>query len=129
MLTFITDNEYIELLDADSIPDNFNQLNIEASSYIEKMTYGRINKSNIPEQVKYATCLMINLLQEESEKIKETSNLSSQNIEGWSETYLSPEETKKNYENQKQGILNTYLWNVAGIDGTPLLYKGVDVIG
>lgn len=129
MLTFITDNEYIELLDADSIPDNFNQLNIEASSYIEKMTYGRINKSNIPEQVKYATCLMINLLQEENTKLIETGNLSSQNIEGWSETYLSPEETKKNYENQKQGILNTYLWNVLGIDGKPLIYKGVDVIG
>lgn len=129
MLTFITDNEYIELLDAGSIPDNFNQLNIEASSYIEQKTSGRINKSNIPEQVKYATCLMINLLQEENTKLIETGNLSSQNIEGWSETYLSPEEVKKNYENQKQGILNTYLWNVLGIDGTPLIYKGVDVIG
>lgn len=129
MLTFITDNEYIELLDAGSIPDNFNQLNIEASSYIEQKTSGRINKSNIPEQVKYATCLMINLLQEENTKLIEIGNLSSQNIEGWSETYLSPEETKKNYENQKQGILNTYLWNVLGIDGKPLIYKGVDVIG
>jgi hypothetical protein len=129
MLTFVTDGEYIELLDADSIPDNFNQLNIEASSYIEKMTYGRINKSNIPEQVKYATCLMINLLQEENTKLTEIGNLSSQNIEGWSETYLSPEETKKSYENQKQGILNTYLWNVLGIDGKPLIYRGVDVIG
>lgn len=129
MLTFVTDNEYIELLDADSIPDNFNQLNIEASSYIEQKTSGRINKSNIPEQVKYATCLMINLLQEENTKLIEIGNLSSQNIEGWSETYLSPEETKKSYENQKQGVLNTYLWNVLGIDGKPLLYKGVDVIG
>ena len=129
MLTFVTDNEYIELLDADSIPDNFNQLNIEASSYIEQQTLGKINKSNIPEQVKYATCLMINLLQEENTKLIEIGNLSSQNIEGWSETYLSPEETKKNYENQKQGILNTYLWNVLGIDGKPLIYKGVDVVG
>ena len=129
MLTFITDREYEELLDADSIPDNFNQLNIEASSYIEQMTSGRINKSNIPEQVKYATCLMISLLQEENTKLIEIGNLSSQNIEGWSETYLSPEETKKSYENQKQGILNTYLWNVLGIDGKPLIYRGVDVIG
>lgn len=129
MLTFITDNEYIELLDAGSIPDNFNQLNIEASSYIEQKTSGRINKSNIPEQVKYATCLMINLLQEENTKLIEIGNLSSQNIEGWSETYLSPEETKKSYENQKQGVLNTYLWNVLGIDGKPLIYRGVDVIG
>jgi len=129
MLTFVTDNEYIELLDADSIPDNFNQLNIQASSYIEQQTFGKINKSNIPEQVKYATCLIINLLQEENEKLSEMSNLSSQNIEGWSETYLSPEEVKKNYNDKKQNILTTYLWNVAGIDGTPLLYKGVDVVG
>jgi hypothetical protein len=129
MLTYITDNEYIELLDADSIPDNFNQLNIEASSYIEQQTLGKINKSNIPEQVKYATCLMINLLQEENTKLNEIGNLQSQNIEGWSETYLSPEEVKKNYTNKKQNILATYLWNITGIDGTPLLYKGVDVVG
>lgn len=129
MLTFVTDNEYIELLDADSIPDNFNQLNIEASSYIEKMTSGRINKSNIPEQVKYATCLLINVLNEENTKLSEINNLQSQNIEGWSETYLSPEEVKKNYNNQKQSVLNIYLWNVLGIDGNPLIYKGVDVIG
>lgn len=129
MLTYITDNEYIELLDADSIPDNFNQLNIEASSYIEQMTSGRINKSNIPEQVKYATCQIINLLQEENIKISEVGNLQSQNIEGWSETYLSPEEVKKNYSNKKQATLNTFLWNVLGIDGKPLIYKGVDVIG
>lgn len=129
MLTFVTDNEYIELLDADSIPDNFNQLNIEASSYIEQQTSGRINKSNIPEQVKYTTCLLINILNEENTKLSEINNLQSQNIEGWSETYLSPEEVKKNYNNQKQSVLNTYLWNVLGIDGKTLIYRGVDVIG
>ena len=54
MLKYIEQEEYIELLGADSIPDNFNRLVIEASSYINIRTFGRIDINNIPEQVKYA---------------------------------------------------------------------------
>ena len=44
MLKYIEQEEYIELLGADSIPDNFNRLVIEASSYINIRTFGRIDK-------------------------------------------------------------------------------------
>lgn len=130
MLTYITSEEYQELL-GKSIPNNFNQLVIEASSYINKMTFSRINQNDIPEEVKYATCLIVDLLNLRDADLKETNTniLKSQNIEGWSETYLTPEEIKANYENEMYSILETYLWNVYGIDNKPLLYKGVDVIG
>ena len=129
MLKYITENEYLELLDADSIPDNFNQLVIEASSYINQQTLGRINLKDIPNEVKYITCLIVNLIQEEKEKLNEVNNLKSQNIEGWSETYQTPEEIKVNYSKQKYSILEQYLWNVIGTDNMPLLYKGVCLIG
>lgn len=129
MLTYITDNEYMELLDADSIPDNFNNLNIEASSYINYQTSGRIDKNNVPKEVKYATCLIINLINAKNIKLNEIGNLKSQNIEGWSESYETSEEIKTNYLNQMQIVLNTYLWNVLGIDNKPLIYKGAGVIG
>jgi len=129
MLTFVTDNEYIELLDAKSIPDNFKNLNIEASNYIDGKTLGKINKNNVPEKVKYVTCLIINLLNEKNTKLNEIGNLKSQNIEGWSESYSTPEEIMADYSKKMQDILNTYLWNVFGVDNNPLLYKGVDVIG
>lgn len=125
MLKYITQDEYISLLGAKSIPDNFNNLVIEASDYINYKTFGRIDENNVPEQVKYVTCLIVNLLYEENTKLSEIGNLKSQNIEGWSESYSTPEEIKSDYEDKKQKAINQYLWNVIGTDGNPLLYCGV----
>lgn len=125
MLEYITAEEYKKLLGKESIPDNFNNLVIEASNYINYKTFGRIDKNNIPEQVQYVTCLIIDLQDEENTKLSEIGNLKSQNIEGWSESYSTPEEVKSDYEDKKQRTLNQYLWNVIGTDGNPLLYCGV----
>lgn len=124
MLKYITEEEYIELLGAESIPDNFENLVIEASNYINYKTFGRIG-NNIPEQVKYVTCLIVNLINEQETKISEIGNLKSQNIEGWSETYSTPEEIKQDYAEKMHETLKQYLWNVIGEDGNPLLYCGV----
>lgn len=125
MLKYIDEEEYVELLGVDSIPDNFNNVVIEASNYINYKTFGRIDKNNIPEQVKYVTCLIIDLINEQNNKLNEIGNLKSQNIEGWSESYSTPEEIKKDYTEKKKLTLSTYLWDVIGIDGNPLLYCGV----
>ena len=125
MLEYITEIEYKKLLGANSIPDNFKNLVIKASNYINYMTRGRIDKDNIPEQVKYTTCLILNLIEEENTKLKEIGNLKSQNIEGWSESYSTPEEIKADYKEKKYSILKEYLWDVIGTDGNPLLYSGV----
>lgn len=125
MLKYVTADEYKELLGKNSIPDNFDNLNIQASNYTNYKTFGRIDENNIPEQVKYATCLIINLQDEENTKLSEIGNLKSQNIEGWSETYSTPEEIKSDYEDKKYFTLKQYLWNVIGTDGNPLLYCGV----
>lgn len=126
MLKYITDAiEYKSLLGTTSIPNDFNNLVIQASNYINYKTFGRIDENNIPEQVKYVTCLIIGLISEEQTKLSEIGSLKSQNIEGWSESYATPEEIKKNYDSKKQSILSTHLWNVIGKDGNPLLYCGV----
>lgn len=125
MLKYITGEEYKELLGAKSIPDNFDKLVIEASNYINYKTFGRIDKNNIPEQVQYVTCLIVDLLNEQETKLSEIGNLKSQNIEGWSESYSTPEEIEKDYSQKMQTTLSTYLWDVIGMDGLPLLYCGV----
>lgn len=125
MLKYITDEEYVELLGSESIPDNFENLVIKASNYINHQTYGRIDKNNIPEQVKYVTCLIVDLINEQSTKLSEIGNLKSQNIEGWSESYSTPEEIEKEYSQKMQTTLSNHLWDVIGIDGLPLLYCGV----
>ena len=125
MLKYIEKNEYLRLLGNGSIPSNFDNLVIQASNYINYQTQGRINSNNVPEQVKYVTCLIINLINEEETKLSEIGNLKSQNIEGWSESYATPEEIRKDYDVKKQVVLRKYLWDVIGIDGNPLLYCGV----
>lgn len=126
MLTYLKDDEeYKSILGTDNVPNDFKNLNIKASSYINKNTYGRIDINNIPEQVKYSTCLIINLQDEENTKLFEIGNLKSQNIEGWSESYSTPEEIKADYEQQKYQVLSDNLWDVIGIDGNPLLYCGM----
>ena len=126
MLTYLKDEEeYKSILGTDNVPNDFKNLNIKASSYINKNTHGRIDKSNIPEQVQYVTCLIIDLINEENTKLSEIGNLKSQNIEGWSESYSTPEEIKNDYEQQKYKVLQENLWDVIGTDGNPLLYCGV----
>ena len=125
MLKYITGEEYKELLGATSIPNNFEKLVIEASNYINRQAFGRIDKNNIPEQVQYVTCLIIDLINEKETKLSEIGNLKSQNIEGWSESYCEPEEIEKEYSKKMQTTLYNHLWNIIGIDGLPLLYSGV----
>jgi len=125
MLKYINDQKYKELLGTQSVPSNFENLVTQASNYINYKTFGRIDENNIPEQVEYVTCLIINLINEEENKLSEIGNLKSQNIEGWSESYSTPEEIKKDYDEKKYSSLKQYLWNVVGIDGNPLLYCGV----
>lgn len=126
MLKYIENKEeYMKILGTKNVPDDFDNLNIKASNYINYKTFGRIDENSIPEQVKYVTCLIIDLLNEENTQLSEIGNLKSQNIEGWSESYSTPEEIKSDYEDKKQKAINQYLWNVIGIDGNPLLYCGV----
>lgn len=125
MLQYVTENEYRNILQAKDIPDDFNNLSIEASNYINHKTFGRVDKDDVPEQVKYVTCLIIDLLNEENTKLSKIGNLKSQNIEGWSESYMTADEIKQEYSNKKYTVLQEQLWNLIGIDGNPLLYSGV----
>ena len=126
MLTYLKDEEeYKSILGTDNVPNDFKNLNIKASNYINHKTFGRIDENNLPEQVKYATCLIIDLINEENDKLSKIGNLKSQNIEGWSESYMTSDEIKQDYSNKKYTVLQEQLWNVIGIDGNPLLYCGV----
>lgn len=124
MLKYINEIEYVKLSGATSIPDNFNKLVIEASSYINRQTFGRIDINNITEQVKYATCLIIELENKANIQKKEIGNLKSQNIEGWSESYSTPEEIDSKLKIDKEAVLKEQLWDAIGKDGNYLLYRG-----
>lgn len=125
MLKYIDKDEYKKLLGVTSIPDNFEKYVIEASTYINSKTFNRIDENDLHENVKYATALIIEKIANSEMQKQEVGNLKSQNIEGWSESYSSPEEIEKKLEEDKINIVKTFLWNVIGKDGNPLLYCGV----
>ena len=110
MLKYINDKDYKELLGVSSIPDNFNKYVIDASVYINSKTFNRIDIEDLHENVKYATALIIEKIADAEMQKKEVGNLKSQNIEGWSETYSSPEEIEKKLEEDKISIIKKYYW-------------------
>lgn len=125
MLKYITEAEYRELLGVNSIPDNFNNLVIDVSAYLNLRTRGRIDIDYIPNEVKYVTALLTQKKAEAESKKVEMGNLKSQNIEGWSESYMTPEEIDKKFKDEMSDIIRNHLWNVIGKDGQLLLYCGV----
>lgn len=127
MLEYITSEEYVELLGND-IPSDFTKLVIDASYYINQKTFGRIT-DNIPDEVKYVCALLVELESAHEELLNKIAGLKSQNIEGWSESYSTPEEIEKDFSNKKEEILKQYLSDVLDSNGTPLLYIGAETIG
>ncbi len=125
MLKYIDEDYYLNNTKKTELPKDFERLNIEASSYINHETVGRIDINNIPDEVKYTTCLIIDLLQSKETKLTKIGNLKSQNIEGWSETYATPEEIEKEYSDEMYSTLKKYLWNITGKNGKSLLNCGV----
>lgn len=124
MLKYIDETYYLTNYSS-KLPKDFTRLNIEASSYIKKRTSNRIDLNNIPEEVKYATCEIINLTNEQERLMFEIGNLKSQNRDGISESYMDPDEIKNDYEDKKLAVLYNYLTDIIGKDGKPLLYLGV----
>lgn len=125
MLKYISKEEYKTLLGVNSAPDDFDNLVIKASAYINHKTFGRINPNDVCEEVKYVTCLIVDLINEKEVKIKNIGNLSSENIEGWSVSYQDADSIELEYSNKMYDVLRDYLWNVTDSNGTRLLYLGV----
>ncbi|MEG0282636.1 MAG: hypothetical protein RR500_03995 [Bacilli bacterium] len=125
MLSYVKKDEYLKLTGAESVPASFAKLVIEASNYINVQTFGRVDPNNIQEQVKYVTCLIIDLIYRRNKELEEIGTLKSQSIEGWSEAYATPDEIRNKYENEMCGTLKIYLSGVTAADGQSLLYRGV----
>ena len=119
MLKFVTDEEYQELLGAESIPDNFDNLVIEASYTINK----NYIVGDLSEEIKYATCKLIELFDKYNVQSSQIGNLKETNIEGWSETYKTDEELTINLNNEVEKILSLYLSNIPKRTKGVILYE------
>lgn len=125
MKVYIDETYYLSIYKGGVPKTGLSRLIIEASSYVRKHTFDRVLIRDIPEEVKQATCLIVDKIYDAEKQKREMGNLKSQNIEGWSETYKTDEEIDLNLEKEKAKILDIFLSDLIGIDGNFLLYRGV----
>lgn len=121
---YLTYNEY-KILGGQLEEKPFNVLEYKAQKIVDKYTFGRLK--NLKEQVQEVKmCIydLINSLKSTSSIVNNNSNVASENIDGYSVSYLNnnQEEADKEYKS----LIIDYLSSCKLEDGTPYLYSGVE---
>lgn len=104
----------------------FNILEFECRKIIDTRTQNRLKGIDvIPQEVKMCMYAMMNSI--EQAVINNKSNVASENIDGYSVTYLSPTEVSQvmtNKQAELEDYMFSYLMHVV-VNGTSILYLGV----
>lgn len=109
----------------------FNLLEFEARRKIDIRTSNRLkNVDSIPEEVKFCVYTLINSIKAYANTINTTgtSNITSENIDGYSVSYLTPDRIKdvvKSKSAELDDIIRTYLLGVI-YNEEHLMYVGVE---
>ena len=104
----------------------FNILEFECRKIIDTRTQNRLKGiDTIPQEVKMCMYNMMNILKNSISEYN--SNVASENIDGYSVTYLSPQQINEaiiTKNSELEDIMFSYLMHVV-VNGTSILYLGV----
>ena len=105
----------------------FNILELKARQVINERTQNRLkNIEEIPQEVKICVYDLINTMNKYNLSNNSTSsNISSENTDGYSVSYKSGTEMTAEQKAQYDDIMETDLYGVI-VDNTPILYLGVN---
>lgn len=105
----------------------FNILELKARQVINERTQNRLkNIEEMPQEVKICVYDLINTMNKYNLSNNSTSsNVSSENIDGYSVTYKSGTELTEEQKKQYDDVMETDLYGVI-VDNTPILYLGVN---
>ena len=105
----------------------FNILELKARQVINERTQNRLkNIKEIPQEVKICVYDLINTMNKYNLSNNSTSsNISSENTDGYSVTYKSGTELTEEQKKQYDDVMETDLYGVI-VDNTPILYLGVN---
>ena len=105
----------------------FNILELKARQIINERTQNRLKDiEKIPQEVKNCVYDLINTMNKYNLSNNSTSsNISSENTDGYSVTYKSGTELTDEQKKQYNDIMETDLYGVI-VDNTPILYLGVN---
>ena len=106
----------------------FNILELKARQIINERTQNRLkNVEDIPQEVKICVYDLINTMNKYNLSDNSTSsNISSENIDGYSISYKSGTELIEEQKKQYNDIMETDLNGVI-VDNTPILYLGANI--
>lgn len=127
---YLTFDEYQEL--GGSLSETpFTLLENKARMYVDKYTFGRLIDLEVQEQnTKLCIYYLIENLQNYESSINQSvaQNISSENIDGYSVSYVNNASSVSSIitgkEDSIKDIIYTYLANCKLEDGTPYLYRG-----
>ena len=105
----------------------FNILELKARQVINERTQNRLKDvEKIPQEVKICVYDLINTMNKYNLSDNSTSsNISSENIDGYSVSYKSGTELTEEQKKQYDDVMETDLYGVI-VDNTPILYLGVN---
>ena len=105
----------------------FNILELKARQVINERTQNRLKDvEKIPQEVKICVYDLINTMNKYNLSNNSTSsNVSSENTDGYSVTYKSGTELTEEQKKQYDDVMETDLYGVI-VDNTPILYLGVN---
>lgn len=105
----------------------FNILELKARQIINERTQNRLkNIEEMPQEVKICMYDLINTMNKYNLSNNSTSsNVSSENTDGYSVTYKSGTELTEEQKKQYDEVMETDLYGVI-VDNTPILYLGVN---
>ena len=105
----------------------FNILELKARQIINERTQNRLKDvKKIPQEVKICVYDLIQIINKYNNSNNSTSsNISSENIDGYSVTYKSGTELTDEQKKQYDDVMETDLYGVI-VDNTPILYLGVN---
>lgn len=126
------DNQYLTYEEYKSLGGTlgempFNILELKARQIINERTQNRLKDvEKIPQEVKICVYDLIQTINKYNNSNNSTSsNISSENTDGYSVTYKSGTEITEEQKKQYNDIMETDLYGVI-IDNTPILYLGVN---
>ena len=105
----------------------FNILELKARQVINERTQNRLKDvEQIPQEVKICVYDLINTMNKYNLSNNSiSSNVSSENTDGYSVTYKSGTELTEEQKKQYDDVMETDLYGVI-VDNTPILYLGVN---
>ena len=99
------DYDYYEGVYEGTMPmDSFNKIVITCSAHLKRITFGRVNANDVPEEVKYACCAMCDEIYEDEKSRVCGRVVKSESNDGYSVTFVTDNDEDSQAETMRNKL-------------------------